>query len=134
VFCHFELSHAKWNQCTRNTYSNDTHAATESPGKKTWSRLGVCSHMVLAVVAGQVNRPITEISWNYKLSSYRWRSFVNWTNILAPGWRRVGPHPDGALVEAVRVCHVILVVGHGNTQGDAVAGDCHWGHDQLDIF
>ena len=53
---------------------------------------------------------------------------------LAPGWRRVGPHPDGALVEAVRVCHIILMVGHGNTQGDAIAGDCHWGHDQLDIF
>ena len=53
---------------------------------------------------------------------------------LAPCWRGVGPHPDGALVEAVRVCHIVLVVGHGNTKGDAIAGDCHWGHNQLDIF
>ena len=38
-----------------NLHSNDTHAATESPGQKTWSRLGVCPYVVLAVVAGQVN-------------------------------------------------------------------------------
>ena len=72
---------AMWEFDTWYSHAHQTHAAAESPGQEAGAGLGVGPHVVLAVVAGQVHRPVVQLSRNHQRGRHGGRSLVDRTNI-----------------------------------------------------
>ena len=77
----------------------------------------------------------------FGLQSQTWCVIVLWMNnlwfldteslllTLTPGWGRVGSNwVQSFLVETVRICHVVLMVGDGHSERNTIAGHCHGSH------
>jgi len=122
MLCHIESWRTEGDESTWNTHSNKTETCAKSPSEDAGARFHPCSHVVLTVDTGEVNRVVTELGGDDQLGGYwRW-CFVHWTNVWAPSRGRVGTDRiETVLVQALSIWQVM--VGHGGSKGDVVPVD-----------